>query len=286
MWLGLWMMACGPKDAVLEPDKLTLDFIVIDDTNNQLRRVDQLRGNNWTRDIPRGAIDIQHWDDDEVLVAHSAGAMRINIETGDTTWEVGGFIGVTSATPQPEDGVLLGVPGPNYITTFAVDRTGQDNGGGMTIPGIRLANIIRELPDNHILVTGGDPWYFSEMGGFNGTIWSASIPGRGWGAARMPNGTYLISTTDAVQVIELARTGETLATFSGAGQDEELGLRYFAGFDRLDGMTVIANWMATSDGPGAHVVGFQGANDLAWSWDDTTVGSVPGVAVLEVHYPE
>jgi len=286
----LLFAACGPKDPILHPDRVGFDFLIVDDGNDQLHRVDELRGHDWTTDLPPGTRDLIRWDDEHVLASHDGGAVKVRIEDGAIVREINGYTQIGSAIPQPQDAVMLFTQQSNGLWAFSVDRTGTETGSRI-LTGYREVRVVRELAMDYLLFTSGEPWRMYEVDGFGNVIFANGLPGRGHQAIKTSRGTYLVSTADRRQMREFTRQGAGVRTIDGAGLPEKHNIIWFAGFDQLDdpNLLVVTNWLAPSWADksfGSHVLAFTPENEILWTWDDhVRADTVTAVVVLEVHIP-
>ncbi|HMV67774.1 MAG TPA: hypothetical protein PKA64_13075 [Myxococcota bacterium] len=286
--LGLLaLVACGKKDPVLQPDRLSLDVIVVDQVNRQLVRLDELHGDDWRVEMPLGLRDLARMDEDTVLASYDKGARLIDVHTGETVRDIAGYLGVTSAYPQPDGSVTLVFANTDQINTITVDRAGNETGSQHYV-GYRNVRVLREGRDNHLLFTTGEPWAMVELDQRGNELLRMRLPGQGYMAMMRETHTFVVSTTSALQIVEFTQLGQSVATWSGAVEAERYGLTSFGGFDAVSefGLMVVANGGPVDDEARADVVAFDAASEVVWSWSDPDVGSASHVAVLAVHLPE
>lgn len=285
--LLLTLMACNKKEPVLHPDLLSFDFIVVDQVNRQLVRTDELYGDDWRVDMPMGLRDLAHVDEDTVLASYDGGARKIDVHTGETVEEIKGYLGVQGAYPQPDGSVTLVFTPNAELRTITVDRLGNETGSQLW-PNYRNVRLLREGRSNHLLFTTGEPWAMVELNETGSEILRMRLPGQGYMAAMRDTGSYVVSTTHNLSLVEFNQLGQSLGTWSGTADKERLGLESFGGFDLLPeyGMIAVANGGPETSGERAHVVVFDSAGQIVWNWMDSSVGSAAHVAVLAVHLPE
>jgi hypothetical protein len=288
--VALLLVACGPKDPILQPDRTSLDFLVVDDGNDQLHRVDELRGNDWTLDLPQGSRDLVAADAEHVLVSHGGGAWLVNVADGEVERKYEGLSAIISAMPQPQDAALLFTNQAGALRAYSFDRNGEET-AERTFVGYNEVRIVREIANDYLLFTSGEPWRMFEIDGLGNVIFSVSLPWRGHQAIKNTAGNYMVSITDRLLVREFTRQSAVVRTIDGNPVAEEYNLVWFSGFDEVPsaGLTVVANWLAMADDPsvGAHLVAFDTAGEVAWTWEDhTRAGTVTAVQVLEAYVPD
>jgi hypothetical protein len=278
------LIACN-KDPVLQPDVLTLDFLAVDEGNDRLMRVDQLRGNSWSLDLPAGARDLTWAEPGVVIVSHERGAMRVAVEDGAVLWETAGWVEVLSAFAEPNDAATMAIQNGTEMVVVSVDRDGEQT-SRTTFPDRRAVGTLRQTVDNHFLFAHGEPWQFDEVTNLGREIFGANLRKQGWQIERMGSGNYIISTTDELRVTEIGRDRATVRTWDAASAAGTYNLVSLNGWSYVDDWMLVANRLAvTGDNDGAHAIAFDPEGAVAWSWTDPDVESVPSVLLLEVHVP-
>ena len=280
----LWITACGKKDPVLFPDRMSLDFIAVDQTNHTLIRRDELYGNDWELDLPLGPRDIQLADPETVVVSHDKGAVKVDISTGEIVWEAPGYFDINGIIAQPDGSVTLVTSELNTLRLITVASNGDET-GSQAYPQRPGVKIVRETSANELLFTYGEPWAFIQLDGLGNQMWGLQLPVQGYMAIREPDGLYYISTMANRQVIAVRRDGSRAATYDGAIDGDRFGLSRFAGFDVTDSRLVAV--VNQADDPGAaKAVAYDITMKPVWSWADEDVGLVTNLVVLNEHYPE
>lgn len=284
----LMLVACGKKEPVLYPDKLSLDVIAVDQSNHTLVRKDELYGNDWSVELPLGARDIAVVDEDTVLVNHNGGAMKIDVHTGETVSEIGGYLNIEGAFPQPDGSVtLLTFNGTAEMHLITIDYKG-DESGEQIYPGYRNVKIVREGPENHLMFTTGEPWSFLELDARGNEFYGGGIPRPGYMMTKEDDGHYYVSTTTGLTIAVFGREGgqpTDITTYSGATDAERFKLESFAGFDVTPGGLVVTTNQG-SDPDRAHAVAFDSTGQIVWSWTDPELGLFTNLVVMAEHFPE
>lgn len=260
-----------------------LSFLAVDNGAMKLVYVDEIGGGGWTTQLPVNPRDVARAGDDEVLVSHELGAVRVSLATGEVTWTLDTQAGVTSARPLDNGHVLLGEQDGADVALVEVDDAGVEV-SRVTAPGYADLRLVRRLDDGHTLfTTSTDGFRVVEVDATGAEVWTAPLPGKGYVAERLSNGHTLATTGEDAQLLELDADGATVHAWGGTQAFPDLGLVWFSGFERLDGdVAVVANWFGHDTSvPGPHVVALDGDNQLVWSWDDRDAAvQVTNVLVL------
>ena len=96
------------------------------------------------------------------------------------------------------------------------------------------------------------------------------LPGKGYKTIVKPDGHLLASTGESASIVELDAAGTIITTIGGKADFPQLGLDFFSGFELCsNGNVLVANWLGHGkQGTGPHLVEFDSANHLVWSWAD------------------
>jgi hypothetical protein len=283
--IAVTLFACS-KDPILTPDREAMHFVAVDSGGNQVHMVDQIRGTTWSAEVPSGARDISAWGEDEVMVSHSQGATRFDLETGEETWSLERYTGIGCAQPLDGGGVLLAGQYGDVLKVYNIDRF-DEQVAERTLINYRETRLIRENTDGHLVFTTGEPWRVVEVDGFTNEVWTTSLPARGYQAERTPDDTVLASTDTDLRVLEIARNGNVLRSWNGSGLASAYGLASFRGFARLDDLMVIANYVGNEGEEGdAHILAMDEEGEVVWTWEDhETALAVTHVLPLEYFQP-
>lgn len=261
-----------------------LRFLAVDNGAMKLVLVDELGGAGWTVPLPVNPRDISRFGDDEVLVSHELGAVRVSLATGETTWEIDTASGVTSARALPNGNVLLGEQDGADVALVEVDDAGAEV-SRVAVPDYADLRLVRRLDDGHTLFTAArDGFRVVEVDAAGAKVWDAPLPGKGYVAERLASGHTLASTGADARLVELDEAGAVVRSWGGRADFPDLGLDWFSGFELLAGdVAVCTNWLGHDpSSPGPHLVAFSADNELVWSYNDrTAVVQVTNVLVLD-----
>lgn len=261
-----------------------LSFLAVDNGAMKLVYVDEIGGRGWTTQLPFNPRDIARVGDDEVLVSHELGAVRVKLSTGEITWTLDTQAGVSSARPLPNGDVLLGEQDGPDVALVEVDEAGAEV-SRVTAPGYADLRLVRRLDDGHTLfTTSTNGFRVVEVDAAGAKVWDAPLPGKGYVAERLANGDTLAATGEDARLIELDPAGATVHERGGTNAFPDLGLVWFSGFELLDSdVAVCANWFGHDTSlPGPHLVALDADNHLVWSWADRTAAvQVTNVLVLD-----
>lgn len=281
----LLLAACG-RDPILLPEREAAHFVAVDSGNNLVHMIDQIRGTSWSAEVPAGARDVSSWGEDEVMVSHSRGATRFNLETGEQTWTLERYTGITCAQPLDGGGVLLAGQYGTTLTVFNIDRF-EEQVAERTLLNYPQARLVRENEAGHLVFTTGEPWRVVELDGFGSEVWSTRLPASGYQAQRNPDDVVFVSTDTDLRVLRINRNGSVAGAWNGAPFADSHGLASFRGFGQLDDLMFIANYVGDQGEPtDAHVVAMDEAGELVWSWNDHDLAlAVTHVLPLEYFQP-
>lgn len=266
-------------------------FIGVDNFAGRLIHVDQLRaGRDWQAAIPKDSRDLQLLEGGRVLVGHNDGCGIYRLSDGKLLTRVAGYTGVVTAQWRPRRGELwLGANGATGYE-FHVLRPAGD-GYEKTSQTLRapfktgLLRLARFTPRGHLLFAAGTPYKIVEWDPAGGrTVWEAPLPGKGYLAERLADGTTAASTSDSGSVVLFDREGKIIRSWLGETVRERYRLKAISGFAFLpNGNLVAANWLGhQAHGMGPHLVEVDAANRLVWSWEDhQSAKQITNVLVLE-----
>lgn len=292
---GLALTGACNKDPILQPDRPSMHFVVVDTANDQVLMIDELRGTSWTVDLPSAPTDIVRMGDDEVLVTMSTGLIRLDLETGDEVWRLDGYVDVTTAQPRAEGGILFGIkPGQRLLELRSVDAFGDETSSKATVPGDHTyTGLIRETADDHIFYPNREQGINSvyERDGGLADILVCRTDGLAYEVEPVGTESMWVGTGSDLRVVELDRTYTRCAELSERSfkpYRDEHGLVEIRGFERIDDLVVATNWMdprqeRSSD---VHAVAINADGEDVWVWEDASVGAVSNLIVLETFLPE
>jgi hypothetical protein len=255
---------------------ITHKFLGVDNKANNLIYVDQTdAAKNWTTAIPGGSRDLQIIDGNKVLVSHGNGAGEYDLATGKKLWSIDSFRGINSARRLPCGNTLLGGAGKGGIAIYTVDAKGKTLNTRI-LKGMRDLRLMRALKNGNILLTIGGPYRAVEVDAKGKIVWQAKLPGKGYKATRLPCGNTLVSTANAVQIVEFDANGKTVNCVGGKKSHPDMLLDCFSGFDTLkNGNVVVANWLGHGNqGKGKHLIEFDKKNKVIWTWGDHKTAKV------------
>lgn len=266
-------------------------FICVDNDAGQLIHIDQTRaGHDWQVAIPKDSRDLQRLDGDRVLVGHATGCGIYSLSDGKCLSRVEGFKGVVSAQYRPDrkelwlgantaagyEFTILAPDGETFKKTDKVYHAPFKGGN------LRLA---RFTPEGRLLFAAGAPARVVEWDPQTSkTTWEAPLPGKGYMAVRLSDGTTAASTSDAVSVVVFDRDGKLQKTWLGETVREKYRLKALSGFQFLpNGNLIGANWLGHNQhGQGPHLVEVDAQNKLVWSWEDHKIAhQVTNVLILD-----
>ncbi len=264
--LFLAAAAAGPQAEVKHR------FLVTDGEVHRLLYVDQFDpGNDWSATTPSGPRDLRIVEGGKVLVSHHRGAAEYDLKTGKQVWNVDRFSGVESAIRLANGNTLLGSKGGKGISLVEVDREGKEVRRAV-VEGKQDNHIVQRLEGGNVLLshnTSGKSWAL-EVDAEGKKVWEVQLPGYADDIDRLKNGNTLAPTGDKCTLVELDREGKAVSTLGGKDAHPKLGLHWFASAEELkNGNFMVTNWLGHRKGPaGPHLVEFDRANKVVWSWTD------------------
>jgi hypothetical protein len=245
-------------------------FLAVDNGAKRLIHVDQVHPErNWSVAVPAGSRDLQLVRPGIVLLSYGVGAAEYRLADGRPDgWKVEGFRDIQTAWRLADGHTLLGTSGGKIIE---VDAKGQQT-SHFQIQEPKLGmRLLRPTPAGTLLIGACSPFAALEVERPSGKVLrKLPLPHKGYKAMALDNGHVLASSGESVNVLELDQAGKTVAMFGGKATFPQLGLDFFSGFERLaNGNVVVANWLGHGkQGTGPHLVEFNAANQLVWSWAD------------------
>ena len=253
----------------------TTRFLAVDNGGNRLLLVDREDAKKgWSVPLPARCRDLQRVDGNRILVSHGDGAGEYDLATGAQQWKVAGFKGVNTARRCKDGTTLLGMQDGGGVRFVWVDREGKEvrNLKASGCKGIRL---VRTTSSGNLLLTAPGPLRVIELDNKGSIAWTAKLPGKGYVAYRMPDGTTWATTGETCTVTVISPEGKELRRFGGRDKYPKARLHWFSGFSPTpDGGVVVANWCGHGkQKQGPHVVAFNARNELIWSWEDHEAAS-------------
>jgi hypothetical protein len=257
-------------------------FLAVDNLRSRLLLVDQIRGDEWERTVPFGSRDLQLVEGDRVLVSHSTGCGEYALRDGAVAWSVSTFRGVETARRLPDGRTLLGANTAEGVVLAYVDRDGREL-GRVTLPGLADLRLARPLPNGNVLLTVSGPHRVLEVDPGGRAVWSAPLPGKGYVAERLADGSTLATTGDDLRLVRFDASGALVDSLGGAAL-ADAGVSWLSGLALQDaGTAVIANWLghgALRTGP--HAIELAPDSRLVWAWTDfARADTITNVLVLE-----
>lgn len=246
-------------------------FLAVDNGANRLVHVDQAHPErNWSVPVPKGGRDLQLVRPGIVLASYGQGAAEYRLDDGQPAgWKAEGFSGIQSAWRMPDGRTLLAT---SSGTVVELDAAGKEASRfKIAQPKLDL-RLLRPGRAGTLLVGACAPEFaVLEVERPSGKVlrkWP--LPHKGYKAIQLDNGHILASAGETATVLEFDAAGKTVASWGGKAAFPGLGLDFFSGFDRLpNGNVVVANWLGHGkQGTGPHLVEFNAANQLVWSWAD------------------
>ena len=270
---GAGTSAALPQDAApaVNPAPIQHRFLIVDNGANRLLLVDQRNpGQNWSVEVPKGARDLQLVRPGIVLLSVGTGAIEYRLADGKPDgWKAEGFKNVQSAFRTPDGRTLLCTDSGLVITLDAQAR--ESARVQIQQPALNHCRLLRPAPGGTWFNSCGHPAAILEFNLESGKMSRIiPLPGKGYNTIVRPDGHLLSSVGETASVVELDAAGKTVATFGGKARFPKLGLDFFSGFERrANGNIVAANWLGHGkQGTGPHLVEFDPANQLVWSWAD------------------
>jgi hypothetical protein len=259
-------------------------FLAVDNGGNRLLlvdRIDTTRG--WSVPLPAGCRDLQWVDGNRVLVSHGDGAGEYDLANGQCAWKVSGFKGVSTAQRCADGSTLLGMNDEGGARFVWIDRDGKEL-RRQDVAKCADLRLVRISAVGGLLFTASGPVRVVETDSEGAIAWTANLSGKGYQAARMADGTTWATTGETCTVSVIGRDGKEVRHVGGRDAHPQARLLWFSGFSpTTDGGVVVANWCGHGkEKQGPHVVAFDAANKLLWSWEDHTAArTVTNVLALE-----
>ena len=263
--------ALQPAAAATPSSLIQHRFLVVDNGANRLLLVDQRNpGQNWSVAVPKGCRDLQLVRPGVVLLSVGTGAIEYRLADGmPDGWKAAGFQDIQSAVRTPDGHTILGTS-----TGVVIELDAQAKEVArvrIQQPGLDSVRLLRPAAGGTWFASCGKPFSIVEFDLKTGSVVrSIPLPNKGYKTIVKPDGHLLASAGEAATVLEFDAAGKTTATLGGKAQFPKIGLDFFSGFELCpNGNVVVANWLGHGkQGTGPHLVEFNPANQLVWSWTD------------------